>query len=325
MVDRIHENSATRIAAGLFNPITGMYSIKTWLADELFSYLHTFYTQAEQLAGEKFFTSMPLYRPFVSIEEQNAWMGRSADDSFLNYIDHIHMSPFHSHQVKNELGGLLLKQCGFLNTISFCSAIRQHILQKGFLLDEAFNEEELAMEENTVTYKGYRAKKIILCQGEQALDNNLFSWVPIKPLKGETLTIQTSEEVDTIFNRGVYVVPGIWKVGATYDFHDHTRTITEKGLHELKSKLDELISFPYTIMKQSWGMRPTTHDRKPILGAHPEYANVIIFNGLGTKGVSLAPYFSKVLTEWLENGLPLNKEVDIQRYKRYYYGGNPLR
>lgn len=325
MVDRIHENSATRIAAGLFNPITGMHSTKTWMADDLFSYLHTFYTQAEQLAGEKFFTPMTLYRPFVSIEEQNAWMGRSADDSFLNYIDHIHMSPFNPHQVKNELGGLLLKQCGFVNTILFCSAIRQLIFRKGFLLDEAFNAEELVIEENTVMYKGYRAKKIILCQGEQASDNKLFSWVPIKPLKGETLTIQTSEEVNTIFNRGVYVVPGIWKVGATYDFHDHTRTITEKGLHELKSKLDELISFPYTITKQSWGMRPTTHDRKPILGAHPEYSNVIIFNGLGTKGVSLAPYFSKVLAGWLENGLPLNKEVDIQRYKRYYYGGNPLR
>jgi glycine oxidase len=72
-------------------------------------------------------------------------------------------------------------------------------------------------------------------------------------------------------------------------------------------------------------MRPTTHDRRPILGAHPKHPSVIIFNGLGTKGVSLAPHFSKVLAEWLENSQPINKEVDIHRYKHYYYAGNPPR
>jgi glycine/D-amino acid oxidase-like deaminating enzyme len=51
----------------------------------------------------------------------------------------------------------------------------------------------------------------------------------------------------------------------------------------------------------------------------------VIFNGLGTKGVSLAPYFSKVLATWLEKGIPVNKEVDIHRYKHYNYDGNLLR
>jgi glycine oxidase len=96
-------------------------------------------------------------------------------------------------------------------------------------------------------------------------------------------------------------------------------------LKELTEKLNELAVFPYKITNQSWGIRPTTPDRRPILGAHPEHQNVLIFNGLGTKGVSLAPYFSQVLSELLENEVPLNKEVDIQRYKHYNYGGNLLR
>jgi len=69
-------------------------------------------------------------------------------------------------------------------------------------------------------------------------------------------------------------------------------------------------------------MRPTTPDRKPILGVHPQHAQAVVFNGLGTKGVSLAPYFSGVLAEALENDAPINKEVDIDRYKHYNYGGN---
>lgn len=325
MIDRVRENSATRVAAGLFNPITGKKLIKSWKADELFSCLFEFYSQAEQRTGEKFFHPMPLYRPFVSIEEQNAWMGQSADQIFSNCIEHIHTYPFKPHLVRNEMGGLLLKQCGFIHTGKFCSAVRMLISNQSILMDEDFNENELVIEPDAVVYKQHRAKKIILCQGEQASAGNLFSWLPIRPLKGQTLSIQTSEAVHVIFNRGVYVVPGIWKVGATYEFHDHTRECTQKGLDELKEKLDELISFPYEIIGQSWGMRPTTHDRRPILGAHPEHPAVIIFNGLGTKGVSLAPYFSKELVNWLENGDPVNKEVDIQRYKHYYYAGNPSR
>jgi S-adenosylmethionine synthetase len=65
-------------------------------------------------------------------------------------------------------------------------------------------------------------------------------------------------------------------------------------------KLEELVSFPFQIISQEWGMRPTTRDRKPIMGAHPEDPSVIIFNGLGTKGVSLSPYLSPNLVAWLE-------------------------
>ena len=109
VIDRIRENSATRVAAGLFNPITGRNLTKTWKADELFSYLHEFYILAEQRTGEKFFNSLPLYRPFVSVQEQNEWMGKSEDEQFLKYIDRVHTSPFKSDLVKNEMGGLLLK------------------------------------------------------------------------------------------------------------------------------------------------------------------------------------------------------------------------
>lgn len=325
VIDKIDEHSATRVAAGLFNPITGRHFSKTWKADELFPYLHSFYMHVETVTGKKFFNPMPLYRPFISIEEQNEWMGKSADAQYSNYIEVVHTTSFKSNQVRNELGGLILKQCGYLNTIQFCSAVRSLIQQKGELLEEDFYEEALTIESDAVSYKDYRATKVIFCQGEKAAQSKLFSWLPIRPLKGETLSLETNEQTNTIYNRGVYIVPDIWTVGATYDVKDTTRTTTHKGFTELKEKLDELICFPYTIKHQSWGMRPTTTDRKPILGAHPEHAAVAIFNGLGTKGVSLAPYFSKVFAEWLENSQPINKEVDIQRYKHYYYAGKPLR
>ncbi len=322
VIDQFDEHSATQVAAGLFNPVTGRVMTKTWKADLLFPYLHNFYKDAERLTGETFFYSLPLYRPFISIEEQNEWMGKSAGSELTAYIDQVYTNPIEEAVVKNPFGGLSLKQCGYLDTVKFTQAVRRYISQNATLQEEAFDEAALTFQHSEVQYSSAQARRIIFCQGSKALSGKLFSWLPIRPLKGETLTIKTDPIISSIYNRGVYVVPGIWKVGATYQGSDLTSSITEGARIELTEKLNELVAFPYEVTAQSWGIRPTTPDRKPILGPHPDIAEAVIFNGLGTKGVSLAPYFSGVLAASLENGAPINKEVDIDRYKHYNYGGN---
>ena len=322
VIDQFNEHSATQVAAGLFNPVTGRLMTKTWKADELFPYLHEFYKRAEELTGETFFHPMSLYRPFVSVEEQNEWMGKSANPALAGYMDTVYTNPIDEELVKNPYGGLVLKQCGYLNTQKFTQAVRKLIARKGLLIGTPFEETKLTFLSSGVEYLNYRAAKIIFCRGVEELSGKLFSWLPIRPLKGETLTIQTDKPISTIYNRGVYLIPGIWKAGATYQTNDLTLAVTEAARQELLEKLDALISFPYRVITQSWGIRPTTPDRKPILGQHPDHPEAVIFNGLGTKGVSLAPYFSKVLAASLENHAPINKEVDIERYKHYNYGGN---
>ncbi len=100
-----------------------------------------------------------------------------------------------------------------------------------------------------------------------------------------------------IINRGVYVLPpdsnGRQRVGATYNFQDKLEEITAPARAELLERLDALIAYPFEVTDQQWGWRPTTPDRRPMLGRHPEHQALIVFNGLGTKGVSLAPHFSK--------------------------------
>ncbi|MEI9917238.1 MAG: FAD-dependent oxidoreductase [Bacteroidota bacterium] len=67
------EHQASRVAAGLFNPVTGKLMQKTWQADVLFPYLFDFYKEAEEITGERFFYPTPICIPFLSIEEQNDW------------------------------------------------------------------------------------------------------------------------------------------------------------------------------------------------------------------------------------------------------------
>ena len=86
----------------------------------------------------------------------------------------------------------------------------------------------------------------------------------------------------------------------------------------LLEKLEDLIHIPYEIIDYSAGIRPTTRDRKPFIGTHPKHKNLHIFNGLGSKGVTLAPYYSNQLVEYLTAGAFLDKEVNIDRYIKYY-------
>ncbi len=313
-------NVSSRIAAGLFNPVTGKKMARTWLANELFPYLTSFYSELESLTGSRFFYPMPIYRPFVSIEEQNEWMGRSSDPLFRDFVEEVSVSS-RNPGLNDGFGGLLLKQSGYLDTTAYVSAITGTIRKEGKYIPEKFNSSRVVIGADNIRYGDIVARRLILCTGVHR--DTWFSWLPINPLKGETLTITANIPADLIVNRGVYIVPekrtGLWKVGSTYFFHDSQPNPTVEGKAELERKLQALMQTHYELIDHQWGFRPTTPDRRPLIGKHPEFP-VYIFNGLGTKGVSLAPYFSAVMVHWLENSGALQKEVDIERFKSLYWG-----
>ena len=62
------------------------------------------------------------------------------------------------------------------------------------------------------------------------------------------------------------------------------------------------------------GVRPTVKDRRPLVGRHSEYKNLYMLNGLGTRGVMIAPYVAKELFEFIENDEALDIEIDINRF-----------
>lgn len=317
-------NHSSAIAAGLFNPITGKVLSKTWKAEEIFSQLQRFYSHAERETAQQFFYPMPIYRPFLSVEEQNEWMGKSASPNWAIFIEKIYTKSAGLQGVKDAFGGLLLRQTGFLNTNAFMEAIRNYFSKRQQFLEHSLIYNRLSITTNSIIYDDYQSEKIIFCDGTHALQNPYFNWLPIRPLKGETLTVQTALPENVIINRGIYGVPvkkGVFKLGATYETQDLSPSITTKGLEELQEKFKEIVSLPYLLANQEWGYRPTTPDRRPIIGEHPEYNNVMVCNGLGTKGVSLAPFVTNLLAEFLVKGIrsATYDAVDVSRYYSLYW------
>lgn len=320
VLDDHYPKSSSRVAAGLFNPVTGKQFTKTWKADVLFPELFTFYQQIEKTLGAKFFFPMPMYRPFDSIEKQNIHLATLNDSVYQHYILRDTDTKIYDETVYNEFGGMTLQYCGYVDTNKYLEAVKQYLLLQNAYKEIQFIDNELFITENIITYQDITADKIIFCRGRQDSTSPLWQYLPFKAVKGELLYVEFENGNYTeIINRGCWILPmptGFYKVGATYNWDKLDEIPTEEGRNELVEKLEKLTRLPYKITKHLAGVRPASHDRKPFIGLHPNHKNVGIFNGFGTKGVSLVPYFAKQFVDFLVNNIPLDGDVNVTRVKR---------
>jgi glycine/D-amino acid oxidase-like deaminating enzyme len=320
--DELEQPQASGAAAGIFNPFTGRKLVKTWMADTLFPYLIQYYNTLQAELQVKVIHEIPMYRPFLTINEQNEWGTRLYDESYAPYIDSIIISGHSMPQVVNPLGGLMLKQTGYVNIIVLIKTIRDLLIQGNALASQRFDPAKLEILNNQVYYGDHRAKKLIFCEGPWIRDNPFFDWLPMRPVKGELLEIELEQPLKNIVNRGVFILPyngKNCKVGATFDNQNTDWETTEAAKLNLQQRLESLLQMPYTVKSQLAGVRPATADRRPLIGLHPKFEPLGVFNGLGTKGVSLAPYLIRQFCEFLERGEPLIPQVSISRYFSLYY------
>lgn len=320
VIDQASNNHCSRVAAGLYNPLTGRKMVKTWNADEIFPEIEPFYAQLEKELDIKVVYPRDTYRPFLSIEEQNDWMGLSGGGEYQNYIKCVKTTSAYA-EMNDHHGGLVLGQSGYVDLNTLMDHYAIWLEKQDRLTNEEFDENELKISNARIKYKHIKATTLIYCNGMGAINSRFFSWVPLKPNKGEILVIKQNFAPEEIINRGIFriTLPNKdFKVGSTYNFKEFDLLPTEEGKKELLEKLKKLIPLPVQgIVEHKTGIRPTTMDRKPILGKHPEYGNVYIFNGLGAKGVSLAPYFSKIMLDFLLFKKEPHKEVNISRFFDY--------
>jgi glycine oxidase len=151
--------------------------------------------------------------------------------------------------------------------------------------------------------------------------NPWFNWLPLTPAKGETLILEcpTLDLPRAIYHHRKWLLPygdHIFRLGATFDNDDASPEPTEAGARELLDAARSFIAPQHSlIVKQHYaGLRPSTKDVRPFIGDHPTEAGLHIFNGLGSKGASLAPELIRQFLAHLLEGDALDLEIDIARF-----------
>lgn len=313
VINQETSKTASLKAAGIYNPITGRKMVKTWKADVLFSELETRYQEMEQLLGARFLHQIPIYRPFQTIEDKNDWDGKVENSEYQAFIERIQSSEIGYLGIQDKLGGLIIKRSGYVDLPALIFSFRKHLVSKGFYLSEVFDYQSLSLGEK-VYYRDIEAEKIIFCEGPNP-ENPYWSDLPFKKVRGELIDIECELKTKHIVNRGVFMIPkdGYFTVGSTYDHNNLVFEPQESSVANLKQRLAKLYSGAYRVLDQRAGVRPATFDRKPFVGLHPKFETLGIFNGFGTKGVSLTPYFARHFVDFLENKAIIDKEIDVQR------------
>ncbi len=316
----VYENNSQNssiVAGGVYNPVILKRFTPVWEAAQQLETALPFYAEIEQQFNKKYDYKLDVLRVFKSVEEQNNWFVACDHPQLSNYM--VSKMNFNKYNgVNADFGFGKLVKTGRIDTKSLINDFRTYLKKKEILKIESFNYTQLTEIENGFEYCGITTSKIIFCEGFGLKNNPYFNYLPMQEAKGELLIIHAPElEIDFLLKAAIFILPlgnSYYKVGATFNWKDKTLDPTKEGRDELVEKLNSAISVPYTIVEQVAGIRPTVKDRRPLVGCHPENNRMAILNGLGTRGVMIAPTAAKQLFQLLENDVAVNPEYSIGRF-----------
>jgi glycine oxidase len=319
VINNLSQNSS-KVAAGLYNPVILKRFTEVWQAKEQIELLYKFYSNLEKKLNVKLDYQIPLLRKFHSIEEQNNWFSASDKPNLSDFLSSDLITKKYQ-SIASPLGYGKVLYSGFIDTAVLLESYKNYLLSISSYLESTFEYQELLFHDNYVQYKNYKAKQIVFAEGFGMLLNPFFNTLPLDGAKGELLLIKAPElKIDVIVKTNIFIIPvenDLFKIGATYNWTDKTNTPTSEAKEELIKELKELIQCDFEIIEHYAGIRPTVKDRRPMLGTHPKYKNLHLLNGLGTRGVMLAPAMAKMLFENIELGTELNPYVNINRFKNF--------
>ena len=312
-----NSQNSSIVAGGMYNPVILKRFTPVWDAIDQLKIAIPFYEALEKEFNSKYHYSVDIYRIFKSIEEQNNWFIASDKPSLSDYMDAEIIHKKHTGVIA-DFGYGKLKNTGRIDTKLLLEDYRKYLTDKKLLKNESFQYDNLKIEKNTVEYNDIKASKIVFCEGFGLKQNPYFNYLPMQEAKGELLIIHAPDlTIDFLVKAAVFILPlgnNYYKVGATFNWEDTTKIPTEAGKNELLTKLKTCITVPFKVVDHVAGVRPTVKDRRPLVGKHPNHPNMAILNGLGTRGVMIAPKAAKLLYKHLEHGEALENEISIARF-----------
>ncbi len=319
VIDTNKPFSASKVASGVINPVTGRRIVRTWLIETLMPFAVEAYTQLGNLLQANFIKPAPII-DFHTTAQMH-----------LAFADRLPHETTYLHQLPNEqpwkdvcnyhFGAGMIAPSWLVDLQLLLPLWRQHLQLLSCIDDTHFDQTLLQVSAFRVQYKNVTAKAIIFCDGVQGSSNPFFQQLPFALNKGEALIIHAPQLPAThILKHGLSIVPwigeGMFWVGSTYEW-TYTDVLPSTAFREkTETALRQFLQHPFTIVEHLAAERPATIERRPFVGLHPLYQNVGILNGMGTKGCTLAPYFAHQLAQHLVHQAPIDPHANVQRFSK---------
>ena len=311
-------DSASRVAAGVINPVTGRRMVKTWMIDDLMPFVHGVYEDMGKKFSRKLISLLNTIDFFPTPQMRNAFRLRFEEDQ--QYLLPVSDGKEWNPHFRYDFGYGQISPCYLVDLKGLLSCYRNWLAGQGRLYEKRFDGSELIPGEKNIRYEEFQCGAVVFCDGIGSCENPLFKNLPFAPNKGEALLAAISElPADHIYKKGMNLVPlsgDLFWIGSSYEWEFRNQEPTEAFRQRTTRLLKDWLKRPFTITDHLSSVRPATLERRPFVGTHPQYPRVCILNGMGTKGCSLAPYFAKQLADHLAHGAQIHPDADIKRFTR---------
>ena len=305
------------VAAGLYNPVILKRFSEVWKAKAQLELALPLYAKIEKDLNIKIDYKLRILRRLTSIQEQNKWFTASDKPSLETFLS-TQLVKNTNPEIEASFGFGEVLHAGRVDTETLIIGYKHFLRQNDSLQEVTFQYDKIQFEVDSIQYKSIKTKQIVFAEGFGVKQNPYFQHIPLTGSKGEIITIKApSLKIDYAIKSSVFVIPlgdDLYNVGSTYDNEDKTNVPTEAAKEELLTKVKTFIKCDFEVVNHVAGVRPTVKDRRPLVGRHSEYNNLYVLNGLGTRGVMIAPYVAKKLFQFIENKEALDSEIDIKRF-----------
>jgi glycine oxidase len=319
ILDAQESVTTSKIAAGLITPITGKQLALTWRCDEFLPVADAFYSNIEARTGQRFYNHGTAVRLFTSPAERTHWSKRYDQPAFQPYLIDPTPDPIVNPALANAPGGGFAMRTAQLDVAAYLAASRG-----AFMASQSYSAltldwtRDVHLEPDAITLHNQTTRHLISCEGFAATRNPYFAWVPSKAAKGEILTIHVHEPMPpNTLHCGVWIAPtaqpNIFKVGSTYEWTNLDNTPTPAARTDIERRLTAVLRIGYTVLDHQAAVRPIIRTSKALVGFHPTHERLGYFNGLGSKGSLIAPWFAACFTQAIVHQTPLPDDIDLRK------------
>jgi hypothetical protein len=317
VIDESNPFTASKVASGVINPVTGRRIVRTWRIEELLAFAQEAYTALGKVLDVELVKECSVLDFHPSLQMKEAFEKRLKEEpEFLHHPSSSNWSNIFNYNYGiGEVAPCLLID---LNTL--LEKWRQKLSDNNSIRNEKFEINQCEVSDDKIIYKGITANKIIFCDGVNGISNPYFKNLPYSPNKGEAIIAEISGlSSQYIYKQGLSIVPwqdNLFWIGSTYEWNYADTKPTPAFKEKVTNHLNFWLKLPYQIVDHIAGVRPANMERRPFVGLHPRFASVGVLNGMGTKGCSLAPFFAKQLADHLVDGKKIYADADVKRFEK---------
>ncbi len=322
VVDRPLNETASRVAAGLVNPLTGRKIKPEWRQQECLHEAHRYYKETEEELGGSWWQCTEIWRELSDEDQHYFWNERAQQEETASFVGPL-LPWLPSWQGKGHAA--ITYGAAVLHSERLVNAQRTWLIQQG-----AFQEGEVTLSDietqadGSLLWDGHLYRAIVWCTGYETAQSLDAPWLESRLSQGCILDIKLPEldAPEAVLHFGHWLVKqqdDIWRLGASYDWvWSDAATPSPTASIELLHGLIERYHGSYEILKARAAVRPIIRYSQPVAGAIPERPGHYMLGGLGSRGCTTAPWVSAQLAAHLLDGTALPADlIPTPLYERY--------